>query len=312
MNNAPAPARSTKRAVATVAVATWVSRLAPYATILGAIGLAIVSIDDVRDQFRGWFAPTLWNWGADNKIWVVVALAALTVIPSVVARAMSRRLQVDRDTKRNLELTTAAQSHSSRVAHLITKASDVRVGEVDDKYIGHTLVEACAYFKSRAIHTQGIDPAERVEACILRANWAGNGRDFFERERQTHINPGEFAYKLSSHKNPDAAALIKLLLSQSYFYADSADSIGLFQRAMKVDPQATTFKQFLAVPLLRDRKSVDQTRVWGVLVLMSTAPSMLRETDARLLETYGWFVSAAKALDTLATLSPSCTRQSRW
>lgn len=277
----------------------FIARWSPALTIVGTVGLAIVSIDDIRAQVRDWFGASVWQWGTANKVWIVVVLAALTVVPGLLVNFLNRRAQFFRETRKNLELTTAAMSHSSRVAHLITKAGDVGRGEVDEKYMGHTLIEACGYFRSRAVHANGADASERVEACIMRAHWTGNGRDFFERSRQTHTNSAEFANKLSSHRNEDAASVIRAIDGSGYFYANSEGELAKFRRAFKISPELDNFKCYLVVPLVTDRKAVGQARIWGALVLMATAPSMMRETDVRLLETYGWFISAARALNSL-------------
>lgn len=268
--------------------------------VLGTVGLAIVSIDDVRDEFRGLLPFWLWQWGASNKVWVVVILASLTIVPTWVSQVQRRLLQVEGAQKRSLELSTAARGITNRLAHLTTKARDIHAGEVDDRYVVHTLEQACKYFKERAIKSHGIDPSERIEACLLRANWSGNGRDFFERERQTHTDKNEFGFKLSAHNNHAARTIIDVLLQDGYYYAGDSVKLSQFHSAIGATGTSSEFVEYLVVPVFRDRKSEATTRIYGALVLMSTHPSMLWEPDYHLLHTYGWCISAAKTLDAIA------------
>ena len=268
--------------------------------IAGTVGLAIVSIDDVRGELRGLFPVWLWQWGASNKLLIVILLALLTLIPTWLAQLQRRLLQLESAQKRSLELSTAARGITNRLAHLTTKMRDVHAGEVDDRYVAHTLEQACKYFKERAIKSHGVDPSERIEACLLRANWSGNGRDFFERERQTHTDKNEFGFKLSSHNNTAARTVIDALLRDGYFYAGSDTTRAQFHAAIGATGTPPAFVEYLVVTVFSDRKSEATSRVFGALVLMSTHPSMLWESDYHLLHTYGWCVSAAKTLDNVA------------
>lgn len=279
-------------------IASFISAIAPWLTILGTVGLAVVSFDDARQQARPFFAPAIWEWGAANKLGVVVALALLTAAPALVSALYVRHQAILRETTRNVELTTAATSNSSRVAHLITKIGDVRRGEIDTKYTGYTLVEACNYFKTRAMHTSGAGPNERVEAYLMRAVKNGKGTLYFERLRQTHTSGTEFSYNLSPHKNSAAASIIDDVLGErGYVFASDEPSIARVREAFKIQGAASPFCQFLIVPVRKDRKIADRRDVAGVLVLMSTAAGMLRETDEALLATYSWYIAAANALN---------------
>lgn len=284
--------------------------LAPYLTIAGTIGLAIVGIDDVREQARPFFSAALWDWGAANKITVVILLAALTAVPPITSAWLIRRQSLLRETKRNVELTTAAGSNSSRVAHLITKIGDVRRGEIDSKYIGYTLVEACNYFKTRAMHTSGAGPEDRVEAYLMRAVKNGKGSLYFERLRQTHTSSSEFTYNLSAHKNSSATSVIDEVLGErGYAFATDAAALQRIRDAFKIQGTASPFCQYLIVPVRKDRKITDRRDVWGLLVLMSSAPGMIRETDEALLATYSWYISASIALDGSGNLVPAPTSE---
>lgn len=278
--------------------ATFFSTISPILTIAGAAGLAVISIDDVRQQARVWFAPSVWEWGAANKVAVVVVLSLLASLPPLLSKWIVRRQALQRETRRNVELTSAASSQSSRVAHLITKISDVRNGEIDGKYIGYTLMEACNYFKTRAVHTSGAGTGDRIEAYLMRANRNGRGTIYFERFRQTHTPASDFGYNLSGHQNRVATETISDLLSGSgyVFTANDAD-LERIQDAFKMPKESSPYRQYLAVPVRKDRKITDPKDVWGLLFLMSTAPGMLRETDEALLTTYSWYISAALALD---------------
>jgi len=278
--------------------ATFISVISPILTIVGAAGLAVISIDDVRQQARVWFAPSVWEWGAENKVAVVVALSLLASLPPLLSKWIVRRQALRRETRRNVELTTAAGSQSSRVAHLITKIGDVRNGEIDGKYIGYTLMEACNYFKTRAVHTSGAGAGDRIEAYLMRSNRNGRGTIYFERYRQTHTPASDFGYNLSGHQNRVATETISELLSGSgyVFTANEAD-LERVQDAFKIPKESSPYRQYLAVPVRKDRKITDPKDVWGLLFLMSTAPGMLRETDEALLTTYSWYISAALALD---------------
>lgn len=278
--------------------ATVISAISPLLTIVGAAGLAVISIDDVRHQARAWFAPSLWEWGSVNKVAVVVALSLLASLPPLLSKWLARRQALNRETRRNVELTTAAGSQSSRVAHLITKIGDVRNGEIDGKYIGYTLMEACNYFKTRAVHTSGAGTGDRIEAYLMRAKRNGSGMIYFERFRQTHTPASDFGYILSGHKNRVATETINELLGGSgYVFTSNDAELERIQDAFKVPKETSPYRQYLAVPVRKDRKITDPKDVWGLLFLMSTAPGMLRETDEALLTTYSWYISAALALD---------------
>lgn len=274
------------------------------ALVLGTTSLAIVGIDDVRSELSSVFPLWLWQLGASNKVVVVALLALLTLIPTWAAQLQRRLLQLEGAQKRSLELSTAARGITNRLAHLTTKARDVHAGEVDDRYVVHTLDQACKYFKERAIKAYDVDPSERIEACLLRANWPGNGRDFFERERQTHIDKNEFGFKLSSHNNQAARMVIDTLLRDGYFFAHEGATLSAFHAAIGATETGTPFVEYLVVPVFSDRKNEATTRVSGALILMSTHQSMLWETDYHLLHTYGWCISAAKTLDAIAPSGP--------
>jgi hypothetical protein len=250
-------------------------------------------------------SPVIWQWGAEHVLVVIVVLAALVILPPQFAVGRRKVDQLERDERsvlldasKNVELTTLARSYGSRIAHLITKADDVSKGEVNDRYIAHTLSAAREYFKERAMHSRHVDADERVELVLYRANWAGNGRNFFDRQTQTHTETNEFPYKLTSFQNPSGVQLIKQLVEKNHFYAVSDDDVAEVRQAFDI-AEDTPFKQFVGVPVYKTRKQSHQSNIVGMVLMMSTRDDMLREPDYRLLATYAWFIAAAKAFDSL-------------
>ena len=269
-----------------------------YVSLAGTAGLAAIGIEDVRAQTKPWIPGPVWEWASGNQIVVVLILAVAAVAPAAIRPAIIQHKQIARDVQKNLEMSTYSRSLSARTAHLITKKKDVDDGVRDKAYIAHTLRECAAYLKERAINVSGLDSSERVEASLLRIVCTNNGRDRVERYAQTQVDTGEFPGKLSTHNMPaENRRFLKRLRDEQYTFVEAQADVAQTWSIFGMGSAPAAYAQFLFVPVLLDRKAEGIERTWGTLVVTSTAAGALRETDATLIQTYAWFLSAALAFD---------------
>lgn len=266
-------------------------------TLAGAAGLAIASVEDWRHEVRNHVPSVIWSILSEYKIWVVIGLVALTLLPAVIADGNRKLRQLRFGVFKNVELTTSAESISDRLAHLITKSQDAKAGIRDDRYIAHTLDQITHYFKSRALAAARAAVDDRIEVALYRAKWPSNGRQYFERFRQTHTEASEFDFKLTAYQNDDGRRLIQVLLDGGYLFAENEADLAFAHSAFAIPATRRAFEQYIIVPVCVDRKKADQERLWGALIMMSTRNGMLQETDAKLLTTYSWLISVAQAID---------------
>lgn len=271
----------------------------PLTTLLagfGTIGLTVASIPEARRFVQGWMPPIIWVLCRDYTLWVVVFLALLTVVPPMIDRGRRSILTAATLRNTNIELTTAVISLRGRLMHLITKISDVAQGNQDGTFIQHTLLECCNYFKQRSIETDSASSGSAVDAMLFELKLKQGRPERLERKKFTHDTAEESNPRISRRRGTDAAELLDgLTIRRDPIATATPDQRASLLSAMGCSE--SKYRDFLIVPVVRDRKAPGAEGVYGALMIMAEHPGALRQSDHTLLSTFAGVFSLALAAD---------------
>ncbi|MHA3684876.1 hypothetical protein ACXR2W_11550 [Leucobacter sp. HY1908] len=260
--------------------------------------MAVIGAPDLRAKLKSVVPADIWDLCRDWALLLVVFLAIASLLPTAIAQGRGHLRQRQRDLKKNTALKAAAMSFSARTANLITKVDDVINGELDKRYLAHTLSECAGYFRTRAMQVIGLEADSQMHAKLFRVVRSGNGSTKLEQIVGTHTTAGEFNVSLTSHKNPEAARIISRIADEcKYYFVSKVGDVAAFERLLKL--KGPKYKEYMLVPMYRDGKATGPEAVVGALMLMAEHAGSIREADAEVLQTYAWYCSAALAADKL-------------
>lgn len=266
-------------------------------TVVGSAGLTLIGVETFRSSARAWVPPAIWTWASENSILIVLSLVAMILLPQIYDSWATQALFATRESKKNVELSTAARSLSLRTAHLVTKTEDSIGGVRDNQYIRHTVIECCKYFRLRAAAVNGVPIEAQVEAVLFEVVVANDGSPVkLDRKYQTHETRDNFAPNFTRNRNPLCGKLLDTLLVERVgLYKSSEDDVAELEKAM--GGTVGGYREYLIVPVMKDRKVEGVEGIYGALMLMSEEPHTFYSTDRELLATYAWYCTAAISVD---------------
>lgn len=259
------------------------------AVAAGTIGLVVL---------EWWTIPRDWalaSFVADYRIWVMLAFALLIGLPPTIARGFDHLRARSEAGKTQVEMAAALYGLEMRLMNFVSKLREVFAGHVTNTYQNHTLGDCRQYFKTRG----GAECAVEVNFYRLkrsarstrleRALWTGNSHPGM---RSTFSN--------ARSASTEAKKLIKSITSgNSVFCRDVRNAEDASALSIE-NGSDRPYRAFLTVPVFRDKSTVGDERVIGMLSVNADKVDLLSASDEAILKVYAWVLAAAFEADAQA------------
>lgn len=272
--------------------------------LVGTVCLAVLELGTLPARWPlHWFIE-------DYKIQVIILLGMLIVLPPPIANGFNHLKDREAAVARNVEAAAGYRGLGSRAANLIGKIRESIAGTVTDQYQTHLLIECQKYFESRPMP----DGTDRPDDFRVETSYYGlkvNSRSkLLERKLFTHSDASRMRSTFSNRTAGEGLYAVEKISAGEYvFCADVADAKYAAPLSI-LDGESREYRTFLSLPVMRDRKSVGDQRVIGMLSVNVTHLGVIHESDHNILEVYAWFLSAAFEADSLARTSRGVSQPS--